>query len=85
MDIQQKHATDVIDLKDIFAHAKNAFWVYNMFLRVFQINVFNNFVFMHKVKSQNSAKNILKQVPKLTHKYAISFSTSDHGHEATYS
>lgn len=85
MDIQQKHATDVIDLKDIFAHAKNAFSVYNMFLRVFQINVLNNFVFMHKVKSQNSAKNILKQVPKLTHKYAISFSTSDRGHEATYS
>lgn len=74
MDIQQKHATDIIDLKDIFA-----------LLRVFQINVLNNFVFMHKVKSQNSAKNILKQVPKLTHKYPISFSTPDRGHEATYS
>ena len=74
MDIQQKHATDIIDLKDIFA-----------LLRVFQINVLNNFVFMHKVKSQNSAKNILKQVPKLTHKYPTSFSTPDRGHEATYS
>ena len=56
-----------------------------MFLRVFQINVLNNFVFMHKVKSQNSAKNILKQVPKLTHKYPISFSTPDRGHKAAYS
>ena len=74
MDIQQKHATDIIDLKDIFA-----------LLRVFQINVLNNFVFMHKVKSQNSAKNILKQVPKLTHKYPISFSTPDRGLKAAYS
>ena len=61
MDIQQKHAIDIMYLNDVFARAKKAFWVYNMFLGVFQLNALNNVVLMRKVKSQTVLRIFLSR------------------------
>ena len=61
MDIQQKHAIDIMHLNDVFAIAKKAFWVYNMFLGVFQLNALNNVVLMRKVKSQTVLRIFLSR------------------------
>ena len=61
----QKHAIPIIHCKDRFAHARELFRE-SKILNVFQFNILNNLVFMHKIKSQTAQKNISKQVPYTT-------------------
>ena len=61
----QKHAIPIIHCKDRFAHARELFQE-SKILNVFQFNILNNLVFMHKIKSQTAQKNISKQVPYTT-------------------
>ena len=46
----QKHAIRIIYCKDRFAHARELFRE-SKILNVFQLNILNNHVFMHKIKS----------------------------------
>ena len=47
-------------------------------LNVFQLNILNNLVFMHKIKFQTVPKIFQKKFSKLTHKHPTNSSTSNY-------
>ena len=73
----QKHAIRIIHCKDRFAHARELFRE-SKILNVFQLNILNNLVFMHKIKSQTAPKLFQNKFRKPTHKYPTNFSTSSY-------
>ena len=73
----QKHAIRIIHCKDRFAHARELFQE-SKILNVFQLNILNNLVFMHKIKSQTAPKIFQNKFRKPTHKYPTNFSTSNY-------
>ena len=73
----QKHAIRIIHCKDRFAHARELFRE-SKILNVFQLNILNNLVFMHKIKYQTAPKIFQNKFSKPTHKYSINFSTSNY-------
>ena len=73
----QKHAIWIIHCKDRFAHARELFRE-SKILNVFQLNILNNFVFMHKIKSQTAIKILQNKFSKPTNKYPTNFSTSNY-------
>ena len=72
----QKHAIRIIHCKDRFAHARELFRE-SKILNVFQLNILNNFVFTHKIKSQAALKIFQNKFSKPTHKYPTIFSISN--------
>ena len=73
----QKHAIRIIHCKDRFAHARELFRE-SKILNVFQLNILNNLVFMHKIKYQAAPKIFQNKFSKPTHKYPTNFSTSNY-------
>ena len=73
----QKHAIRIIHCKDRFAYARELFRE-SKILNVFQLNILNNLVFMHKIKSQTAPKIFQNKFRKPTHKYPTNFSTSNY-------
>ena len=73
----QKHAIRIRHFKDRFAHAGELFRE-SKILNVFQLNILNNLVFMHKIKSQTAPKIFQNKLRKPAHKYPINFSTSNY-------
>ena len=73
----QKHAIRIIHSKDRLAHARELFRE-SKILNVFQLNILNNLVFMHKIKSQTAPKIFQNKFRKPTHKYPTNFSTSNY-------
>ena len=73
----QKHAILIIHCKERFAHARVLFREREI-LNVFQLNILNNLVFMHKIKSQTAPKIFQNKFRKPTHKYPTNFSTSNY-------
>ena len=73
----QKHAIWIIHCKDRFAYARELFRE-SKILNVFQLNILNNLVFMHKIKSQTAPKIFQNKFRKPTHKYPTNFSTSNY-------
>ena len=73
----QKHAIWIIHCKDRFANARELFGE-SKILNVFQLNILNNLVFMHKIKSQTAPEIFQNKFRKPTHKYPTNFSTSNY-------
>ena len=58
------------------SHMSESYFEKNKTLNVFQLNILNNLVFMHKIKSQTVPK-LFQKFLKPTHKYPTNFSTSN--------
>ena len=69
----QKHAIRIIHCKDRFTHARELFQESEM-LNVFQLNISNNLVSVHKIKSQTAPKIFQNKLIKPTHNYPTNFS-----------
>ena len=63
--------------KDRLAHARELFRESKIF-NVFQLNILNNVIFMHKIKSQTAPKIFQKKFRKPTHKYPTNLSASNY-------
>ena len=74
----QKHAIRIIRCKDRFTHARELFRERKM-LNVFQLNISNNLVSVHKIKSQTVPKIFQNKLIKPTHNYPTNFSLSNFG------
>ena len=68
----QKHAIRIIHRKDRLAHARELFRE-SKILNIFQLNILNNLVFMHKIKSQIAPNLFQNKFRKQTHKYPTNF------------
>ena len=71
---QRKHVIRIKRCKDRFTHARELFREIRT-LNVFQLNILNSLVFMHKIKSQTAPKIFQHKFRKPTHKYPKNFST----------
>ena len=74
---KSKHVIRIIHCKDRFAHAEELFRE-SKILNVFQLNILNNLVFMHKIKSQTAPKIFQNKFHKPIHKCPTNFSTSNY-------
>ena len=70
---QQKHAIRIIFRKDKFSRTKELF-VQNKVFNVYQLNILNNLIFMHKVRNETAAVLILPKFQKPAHPHSINFS-----------
>ena len=70
---QQKHAIRIIFHKDKFSHTKEPF-VQNKVLNVYQLNILNNLIFMHKVRNGNAPTVFLPKFQTPAHPYPTTFS-----------
>ena len=73
----QKHAFRIIHCKDRFAHTRELFRE-SKILDVFQVDILNNLIFMHKVKSQTEPKIFQNKFRKPAYKYPTNFSASNY-------
>ena len=69
---QQKYATPNIFLKDKFLHT-NELFVQNKVFNVYQLNILNNLIFMHKVKTEAAPAAFLPKFKKSAHPYPTNF------------
>ena len=67
---QQKHAICIIFRKDKFSHTKELF-VQNKVFNVYQLNILNNLIFMHKVRNETPPAVLFQKPP---HPYPNNFS-----------
>ena len=65
---QRKHVIRIKRCKDRFTHARELFREIRT-LNVFQLNILNSLVFVHKIKSQTAPKIFQHKFRKPTHKY----------------
>ena len=70
---QQKHAIRIIFRKDKFSHTKENF-VQNIVFNVYQLNILNNLIFMHKIKTETAPAVFLPKFQKPAHPYPTNFS-----------
>ena len=70
---QQKHAIHIIFHKDKFSHSKELF-EQNKVFNADQLNIFNNFIFTHEVKTENTPSVFLSKFQKPAHPYSTNFS-----------
>ena len=69
---QQKHAIRIIFRKDKFSQTKELF-VQNKALYVYQLNILNNLIFMHKVRTETAPAIFLPKFQKPAHPYQTNF------------
>ena len=74
---QQKHAIRVIFHKNKFAHTREHFKENNI-LNIFQLNIFSNLLFLHRVKSGKAANVFLCKFLRHSHHYPTSFSPNNY-------
>ena len=72
----QKHAIRIIHCKDRFTHARELFQESEM-LNVFQLNISNNLVSVHKIKSQTAPKIFQNKLIKPSQNYPTNLSLSN--------
>ena len=72
----QSHAIRIIYYKDRFAHARELFQK-SKYLNVFQLNISNNLLFMHRIKSEAAPKIFEDNFREPKHKYLSNLSTSN--------
>ena len=65
---QQKHAICIIFRKGKFSHTKELF-VQNKVFNVYQLNILNNLIFMHKVKTETATAVFPPKFQKPAHPY----------------
>ena len=73
---QQKHAVRMIHNENRFAHTRNLMKSSNI-LNVYQLNVFNVLVFMHKIKTKTAPAIFLGKFNKVSHSYPTNFGLSN--------
>ena len=70
---QQKHTIRSIFPKDKFSRTKELF-VQNKVFNVYQLNILNNLIFMHKVRNETAPAVFLPKFQKPAHPYPTNFS-----------
>ena len=70
---QQKHAVHIIFPKNKFSHTKTLFALNKVF-HVYQLNILNNLIFMHKVKTETAPAVFFPKFQKPAHQYPTNFS-----------
>ena len=70
---QQMHAIRIIFRKDKFSHTKELFVEKKVF-NVYQLNILNNLIFIHKVKTETAPSVFLPKFQKPAHLYPTNFS-----------
>ena len=70
---QQKHVFRIIFRKDKFSHTTELF-LQNKVFNVYQLNILNNLIFMHKVKAETAQVVFLPKFQKQAHPYPTTFS-----------
>ena len=69
---QQKHAVSIIFRKDKFSHTKELF-AQNKIFNVYQLNILNDLLFIHKVKTETAPAVYLPLFQKPAHTYPTHF------------
>ena len=64
----QKHAIRIVHNKNRYTHTKELYKE-NQILNVYQMNIFHNLLFMHKVKTQTLPNIFLPKFKKSSHSY----------------
>ena len=73
---KQKQAARIISNQDRFTHARPLLQTLNT-LNVYQINLLQVLLFMHKIKTNSSPRIFLHQFQTINHKYAIRYSRNN--------
>ena len=73
---QQKHAIRIIFHENIFAHTRKLFKENNI-LNIYQLNIFNNLLFLRRVKNGKAPKVFLSKFLRPSHHYPTSFSRNN--------
>ena len=74
---QQKHAIRIIFHKNKLAHTRKHFKENNILI-IFQLNTFNNLLFLHQVKNVKAPNIFISKLIRPSHHYLISFSRNDY-------
>ena len=70
---QQKHAIRIIFRQNKFVHTREHFKENNI-LNIYQLNIFNNLLFLHRVKNGKAPNVFLSKFLRPSHHYRTSFS-----------
>ena len=70
---QQNHAICIIFRKDKFSHTKELF-EQNKVFNVYELNILNNLIFMHRVKTESAPAVFLPKFEDAAHPYPVNFS-----------
>ena len=70
---QKKHTNRIIFHEKKFAHAREHFKENNI-LNIYQLNIFNKLLFLHRVKNGKAPNVFLSKFLRLSHHYPTSFS-----------
>ena len=73
---QQKHTIRIIFHEDKFAHTREHFKENNI-LHIYQLTIFNNLLFLHRVKSGKTPNVFLSKFLRPSHHYSTSFSQNN--------
>ena len=74
---QQKHALELIHNKNRFYHPKELFESCEI-LNVYELNLLNTAVFMHKIKNRTAPSSFLEKIDQPAHSYPTRFSNGDY-------
>ena len=74
---QQKHVIRIIFHENIFAHTREHFKENNI-LNIYQLNIFNNLLFLHRVKNGKAPNVFLSKFLRPSHDYLTSFSQNNY-------
>ena len=74
---QQKHAIRIIFHENKFAHTREHFKENNI-LNIYQLNIFNNLLFLHRVKNGKATNVFLSKLLRPSHHYPTSFSRNNY-------
>ena len=70
---QQKHAIRIIFHENKFAHTREHFKKYIYILNIYQLTIFNNLLFLHRVKNGKAPNIVLSKFLRPSHHYPTSF------------
>ena len=74
---QQKHAIRIIFRQNKFVHTREHFKENNI-LNIYQLNIFNNLLFLHRVKNGKAPNVFLSKFLRPSHHYPTSFSQNNY-------
>ena len=74
---QQKHAIRIIFHKNKFVHTREHFKENNI-LNIYQLNIFNNLLFLHRVKNRKAPNVFLSKFLRPSYHYRTSFSQNNY-------
>ena len=77
LESQQKHAIRIIFHENKFAHTREHFKENNT-LNIYQLNIFNNLLFLHRVKKAKAPNVFLSKFLRPSHHYPTSFSQNNY-------